>query len=188
LGDHGLAPLLIVAGALLSSWIVIGLFLNKILKGNSPELMLEIPPYRWPPLGITFSKLWLRVKEFIVDAFPFVIAGVLVVNLLQYVKFFRAISIACSPIVSSLLGLPQEAIFPLIIGFLRKDIAAGLLMPLGLSVKQLIIACVVLAMSFPCIATFIIFLKELGLKYLLAATAIMLAATVLLGGLLNLIL
>jgi ferrous iron transport protein B len=87
-----------------------------------------------------------------------------------------------------MLGLPKEAVFPLIIGFLRKDIAAGLLIPLGLSLKQLIIASVVLAMSFPCIATFIIFLKELGLKYLLAATAIMIAATLIAGGILNIIL
>jgi ferrous iron transport protein B len=57
-----------------------------------------------------------------------------------------------------------------------------------LTLKQLIIASVVLAMSFPCIATFIIFLKELGLKYLLAATGIMLAVTLILGGVLNLIL
>jgi ferrous iron transport protein B len=188
LGGFGIMPLLTVAGTLLLSWVVIGFMLNKILKGSSPELILEIPPYRWPPFSIVFSKLWLRVKEFIVDAFPYVIVGVLIVNLLQYVKFFKAVSVACSPVVSTVLGLPQEAIFPLLIGFLRKDIAAGLLIPLGLSVKQLIIACVVLAMSFPCVATFIIFFKELGIKYLLAATAIMIGATLLFGGVLNLML
>lgn len=188
LGGFGPVPLLIVFFTLLSIWIVIGTILNRILKGNSPELMLEIPPYRWPPFGVIFSKLWLRVKEFIVDAFPFVIAGVLVINLLEYVRFFSMISDGCSPVVSRILGLPKEAVFPLLIGFLRKDIAAGLLVPLHLTLKQLIIASVVLAMSFPCIATFIIFLKELGLKYLLAATGIMLAATLILGGMLNLIL
>lgn len=188
LGAHGFSPLLIVFAALFSSWAVIGFVLNKVLKGYSPELVLEIPPYRFPPFNIIFSKLWLRVKEFIVDAFPFVILGVLIVNLLQYVKFFSLVSEAFEPYLKNILGLPKEAIFPLIIGFLRKDIAAGLLVPLGLNLKQLIISSVVLSMSFPCIATFIIFLKELGLKYLIAATAIMIAATLIVGALLNLIL
>ena len=188
LGAEGFTPLLIVYSSLFFSWIIIGFILNKVLKGNSPELVLEIPPYRWPPFNIIFSKLWLRVREFIVDAFPFVIMGVLIVNLLQYVQFFNAVSAFFEPVLKNILGLPREAVFPLSIGFLRKDIAAGLLIPLHLTLKQSIVACVVLAMSFPCIATFIIFLKELGLKYLIAATAIMISATLVVGGLLNFIL
>lgn len=188
LGGGGMMPLAVVFASLFFSWVVIGFILNKALKGYSPELVLEIPPYRWPPLGVIFSKLWLRVKEFIVDAFPFVILGVLIVNMLQYARFFRAISDFFEPVISRVLGLPPEAIFPLVIGFLRKDIAAGLLIPLDMSLKQLIVACVVLSMSFPCIATFIIFLKELGWRYLLAATGIMFAATLVVGGALNLIL
>jgi ferrous iron transport protein B len=188
LGGAGFAPLLIVFSSLFFSWIVIGFVLNKVLKGYSPELVLEIPPYRWPPFNIIVSKLWLRVKEFIIGAFPFVILGVLIVNLLQYAQFFNAVSLFFEPVLKKVLGLPKEAIFPLIIGFLRKDIAAGLLIPLQLTLKQLIVSCVVLSISFPCIATFIIFLKELGLKYLIAATMIMLFATLIVGGVLNLIL
>ncbi len=188
LGGYGTKPLLVVYSSLFFSWVAIGFVLNRTLKGYSPELVLEIPPYRFPPLNIIFSKLWLRIKEFIVDAFPYVILGVLLVNLLQYVQFFNMISSFFEPVMKRILGLPKEAIFPIIIGFLRKDIAAGLLIPLNMTLKQLIISCVVLAMSFPCIATFIIFLKELGLKYLLAATAIMLGATLIVGGVLNIIL
>lgn len=188
LGPGGFFPLVIVFATIFSAWIVIGFILNKVMKGYSPELVLEIPPYRWPPVGVIFSKLWLRVKEFIIDAFPFVLLGVFVVNLLYYFNFFKTVSAVFEPVVGRVLGLPNEAIFPLAIGFLRKDIAAGLLLPLGLSMKQLIVACVVLSMSFPCIATFVIFLKELGWKFLLASTAIMIVATLIAGGVLNLIL
>jgi ferrous iron transport protein B len=188
LGGYGWAPLTIVLATLMGAMVVIGVVLNKTLKGYSQELVLEIPPYRWPPFGVVFGKLWLRIKEFIVDAFPLVILGVLAVNLMVYVDIFRWISNIAEPVISRWLGLPKEAVFPLLIGFLRKDIAAGLLIPLSLNIKQLIVACVVLAMSFPCIATFIIFLKELGWKYLVAATAIMLAATLLVGGALNILL
>jgi ferrous iron transport protein B len=188
LGPWGMGPLAVVFGTLFFAWLIIGFALNKVLKGYSPELVLEIPHYRFPPMNIIFSKLWLRVKEFIVDAFPFVILGVLVVNLLQYFRVFDAASSIFAPVTRVILGLPEAAAFPLLIGFLRKDIAAGLLIPLQMDLKQTIIACVVLSMSFPCIATFIIFLKEMGLKYLLAATGIMVAATLIAGGALNLIL
>ncbi|MFA5038069.1 MAG: ferrous iron transporter B [Candidatus Omnitrophota bacterium] len=187
-GPWGIRPLIIVFMTLFLAWVVIGFVLNKVMKGYSPELVLEIPPYRFPPLNVVFVKLWLRVKEFIVDAFPFVILGVLIVNLMYYFEILNVVSRVFEPVMKTVLGLPNTAIFPLLIGFLRKDIAAGLLIPLNLDLKQTIIACVVLSMSFPCIATFIIFFKEMGWKYLLASTGIMIAATLIAGGLLNIIL
>jgi len=39
-----------------------------------------------------------------------------------------------------------------VLGFLRKDIAVGMLAALDLTPKQLIISVTILAMSFPCIA------------------------------------
>ncbi len=188
LSPFGIYPLIIVYASLFFVWVVIGFILNHSLKGYSPELVLEIPPYRFPPADIFFSKLWIRVREFIFDALPYVMLGVVIINLLQYIHIFEIVSDFFAPVMKAVLGLPKDAIFPLCIGFLRKDIAAGLLIPLGLSIKQLIIACVVLSMSFPCIATFVIFLKELGWKYLLAGIAIMAGVTLLVGGILNIIL
>jgi len=124
----------------------------------------------------------------LIEAIPVVLLGVLIINILIFFKLFDFVTGIFAPIVKGLFGLPKEAVVALAIGFLRKDIAAGLLIPLNMTIKQLIIASVVLAMSFPCIATFIIFLKELGLRYLLAATAIMILATMLVGGFLNLVL
>jgi ferrous iron transport protein B len=60
-----------------------------------------------------------------------------------------------------------------------------MLMPLGLSAKQLFIAATLLAMSFPCIATFVVIWKELGLRYLAKATLIMVAISVVVGAVLN---
>ena len=46
----------------------------------------------------------------------------------------------------------------------------------------------VLAMFFPCIATFVVLLKELGLKDFIKSTAIMIVTAILTGGILNIIL
>jgi len=75
-----------------------------------------------------------------------------------------------------------------LIGFLRKDVAVGMLGPLALTTKQLIIGCVILAIYFPCIATFIVLVKELGLKDMFKAALIMIFTAVIVGGILNLIL
>jgi ferrous iron transport protein B len=86
------------------------------------------------------------------------------------------------------MGLPKEAVSSLIIGFLRKDVAVGMLEPLGLSIKQLIIACTVLAIYFPCIATFAVLVRELGIKMMLYASLIMIFSAALVGGIMNLLL
>jgi ferrous iron transport protein B len=188
LGKHGIFPLLIVYGTLALTWLALGMILNRLTPGFSPELLLEIPPYRFPPAPILLRKTWWRIREFITEALPLIIIGVLVVNLLYRLNIFDAIANVTAPVVSGLFGLPKEAIVAIVIGFLRKDVAVGMLVPLALSVKQLIVASVVLATFFPCIATFVIFIRELGIVDMLKATAIMLATSLTVGGLLNFIL
>ena len=76
----------------------------------------------------------------------------------------------------------------LVIGFLRKDVALGMLAPLALTAEQLVIGSVVLAMFFPCIATFVILLRELGAINMLKSAGVMISAALITGGILNLIL
>jgi len=90
-----------------------------------------------------------------------------------------------APVVTGILGLPAEAITALLIGFLRKDVAMGMLGLLQLNGRELVVGSVVLAMSFPCVATFIVLWRELGLKDLLKSTALMILSAVAAGGILN---
>jgi len=186
LGKFGGLYVFSVYLVLFSLLLILGIILNRTLRGYSPELLLEIPPYRIPPLFMLIKKLYLRIKAFIFDALPVVLLGVLVINILNFFKLFDFFTSIFKPFLTKLFGLPKESIFALLIGFLRKDIAVGLLIPLNLSIKQLLISTVLLGLSFPCIATFIILLKELGFKALLKATAIMLGVGIIVGGILNL--
>ncbi|MDD5634748.1 MAG: ferrous iron transporter B [Candidatus Omnitrophica bacterium] len=170
---------------LFSIILVLGVILNRVLPGYSPEFLLEIPPYRFPPVAILGKKLYFRIKSFLVEAVPIVLIGVLVINILLYFKLFDIITSISAPVIHGLFGLPKEAIVSLVIGFLRKDVAVGMLAPLGLSAKQLFIAATLLAISFPCIATFIILWKELGLKDLIKSALIMLGISLIVGTALN---
>jgi ferrous iron transport protein B len=169
-------------------WVILGFILNHTVKGFSPELLIEIPPYRLPPWRAILQKLWMRTFSFLKEALPIILGAVFVINLLYYANVFNAIANFTAPVVTNLLGLPKEAVSAIVVGFLRKDVALGMLAPLALSAKQLVVSSVVMAMFFPCIATFIVLLRELGIWNLLKAVGIMIAASLIVGGLLNLIL
>jgi ferrous iron transport protein B len=165
---------------------ILGIILNRFLKGYSPEFLLEIPPYRFPQPSMLLKKLYFRIRGFLIEAVPVVLLGVLAINILIYLKLFDAVTNIFAPVIKGLFGLPKEAVAALVIGFLRKDVAVGMLMPLGLTAKQLFIAATLLAISFPCIATFAVLLKELGLKELIKATLIMITVSIIVGTALNL--
>lgn len=188
IGKYGAKGMGTVFGTLFMVWIILGLFLNKIMKGESPEIFVEIPPYRLPYLGALFKKLWMRTKGFLRQAIPYVLLGVFFVNVLYSLGIIEFVGKLTAPIVTGILGLPKEAVGALIIGFLRKDVAVGMLLPLGLNLSQIIVASVVLAMYFPCVATFAVLIKELGIKDMLKSALIMIISALVVGGLLNLLL
>ncbi len=187
-GQRGGQYVAMVYGTLFFVWIILGFILNRFARGFSPELLIEIPPYRLPLWQAVLEKLWLRVRGFLREAVPIILGAVLAINILYALGVFDAIANFTAPVVTGLLGLPKEAVMALVIGFLRKDIAVGMLAPLALTSGQLVIGSVVLAMFFPCVATFIVLLRELGIFGLLKATGIMVATALTVGALLNLIL
>lgn len=125
---------------------------------------------------------------FLKEALPLVLLGVLVVNILYFLKVFDFIANLTSPIITNVFGLPKEAVAAIAIGFFRKDVAVGMLGTLDLTAKQLVVAATVLAMFFPCIATFVVLFKELGIADMFKSILVMLISSLIVGGLLNAIL
>lgn len=185
-GARGWQYVAIVYGTLFVVWFILGIILNHTVKGFSPELLVEIPSYRLPSWRTVLQKLWMRVYGFLRGAVPIILGAVLVISILYVLGIFGAVANFTAPVVTGLLGLPKESVTAIVIGFLRKDVALGMLAPLALSTKQLIVGSVVLAMSFPCIATFVVLLRELGVINMLKSAGIMITAALLVGGILNL--
>jgi len=187
-GKHGGQYVAMVYGILFVVWVIIGFLLRHAVRGFAPELLIEIPPYRIPIWRTVLQKLWTRTHGFLVEAVPIILGAVLVINVLYFFGVFDAIANFAAPVVTGLLGLPKEATTALVIGFLRKDVALGMLAPLSLSPGQLVIGSVVLTMLFPCIATFVVLLRELGFVNMLKSAAIMISSALIVGGVLNLVL
>ncbi len=184
-GKHGGGYVAIVYGVLFLVWLILGLILNKLIKGFSPPLLIEVPPYRLPPLATVLKKLWMRVLGFAKEALPVVFLGILVINIFYYFKVFDYIAVVTAPVIQGLLGLPKEAVVAILVGFLRKDVAVGMLSPLNLTAQQAVVGSIVLAMFFPCIASFIIFLKEFGIKAIIKLTLIMFISAIVVGSVVN---
>ena len=188
LGPYGIQYIGLVFFTLVFLYIVMGLIMNKFVKGESPEIFLEIPAYRRPSLKVILKKTWMRVRWFLREAIPFLFAGVLVINILYSVGFLQWLGTVLSPVMQGLFGLPGESGVSMIIGFLRKDLAVGMLLPLGMSPMQLVIATTMLTIYFPCVATFAVLVKELGIKDMLKSAAIMVGTAVIVGFILKLVL
>ncbi|RKY90640.1 ferrous iron transporter B, partial [candidate division KSB1 bacterium] len=187
-GRFGAKGLGLVFGTLIVVWLVLGSLLNLILKGESPEIFVEIPPYRLPYPQALVKKLWMRTMGFLTDAIPWVIVGIFIVNVLYSLGVIEIIGRIAAPVVTGLFGLPRGAVVALLIGFLRKDVAVGMLSPLGMTMDQLVVASVVLAMYFPCVATFTVLIKELGIKDMMKSLLIMITSALIVGGVLNFVL
>lgn len=186
-GQHGFQYVALIYGVLLAAWVIIGVVLNRVVKGFTPELLIEIPPYRLMPWRLWLEKFWMRVKEFLVEAVPIMIIAIPVINLLNLLGIFQAFSSFTAPVISGMLGLPPTAIAPIFVAFFRMDAAMALLAPLQMTAKQLVVSSVFLVMFFPCIATFIIILRELGPLNLLKSLAIMIGSAIIAASLVNLL-
>jgi ferrous iron transport protein B len=187
-GRRGIGPVLVVYGTLFVVWLLISLVLRFTTREFQPELLVEIPPYRLPTARALATKMWLRISGFVREALPIILTAIVAVNVLYQLNLFTYVARFAEPVVTRVWGMPPESVVPLLVGILRKDVALGLFAPLELTGKQLIIGSVVLAMFFPCIATFVVLFRELGFKGGLKSIGIMLLAVFLTGGALNLIL
>ncbi len=186
-GRHGGKYLAIVFGTLIFTAGGIAFILHKIMKGEAPPIAIEIPPYRLPRAGTFFKKLWMRTRGFLLEAIPLIILGIFVINLLDTFGFIEVLANIFGAPMKYILGLPKETVSVVVLGFLRKDISIALLEPFGLSIKQLIVASVFLVLYLPCLATFTILIKELGLKDSLKIVGLTLLAALVVGGALNVI-
>jgi ferrous iron transport protein B len=188
LGSFGLVYVILVFATLFLVFISSGLILNRLMKGDSPEICLEIPPYRKPDPMTVLKKTWMRIRWFLKEAIPFVFLGVLIINVLYAIGFVDWLGDIFAPVIQGWFGLPQEATTALLIGFLRKDLAVGMLLPLAMSPLQLVIATTLLTIYFPCVGTFAVMFRELGIRDMIKATAFMAGTAFVVGGAMRLVL
>jgi small GTP-binding protein len=158
---------------------ITGKLLTHLLPEDAPGLILEMPPYRVPTFKAVFNKAWFRIREFVVEAWPTLIAGSGVLAVLSYLNLAIYFNLLIRPF-TWLLGLPAEVGVPLIFGILRKELSLVMLgQALGtmnfdkvMTPAQLFTFTVFVMFYVPCVATLIMLRREVGTKGMWWITAL----------------
>jgi len=177
------------AGIVVLVLFLVGYLSSKLIKGDTSDFMMELPPIRLPKLKNIVVKTVGRIEWYLKEAVPLFILGTLVLFAADKLMLLGLLEKAASPVVVGLLGLPEKASEAFLVGFLRRDYgAAGFyaLQKQGLmDHAQVLVSVVTITLFVPCIAQFFVAIKERGLKASLAILAFVLPFSILVGTALN---
>ncbi len=180
--------LLIWAGVIVLEFVFIGYLAARILPGEAPTFILEMPPLRVPRLSNIAVKTYSRMQWYFLEVLPlFVLASVLIwVGRLTGI-FDLALKVMEYP--TTWIGLPSDAADVFLFGFFRRDFGAAGLYGMHdaglLTGVQLVVAAVTLTLFMPCIAQFMMTVKERGFKMALAISGFILPSAFLAGFIVN---
>jgi ferrous iron transport protein B len=153
----------------------------SIFLGKPTGLVMEMPNLKLPSLKATYHKTYFKVREFIMVAVPLLIAGSVVLSLLEYFEASKFINYAFSPLISFVLGLPEQLGSTLIFGFLRKELvivmayqAMGTSSVAGMSLTtaQAVVFTIFVILYIPCVSTFVVIWKEFGGRIIILTSLI----------------
>ncbi len=160
----GAQYLVIYAVTILIVYILAGTFLNRVLPGESTDLLIDLPPLRLPGFKNILQKTYVKSKFFIREAGPVFAIGAIVITLLQESGILNTIQNLVSPVIEGWLGLPREAATAFIMGIVRRDFGAAGLNSLTLTADQTTVALITITLFVPCIAAMMIMIKERNWK------------------------
>ena len=169
--------LLVWAFVVITIFILVGYFASMVIPGDEPSFYMEIPPLRLPNLNNIFTKTYARVRWYFTEILPMFILASVLIWFGQLSGLFRLFtSVLEHPV--RWIGLPDKTAVAFLFGFFRRDYGAAGLYDLKktglLSGNQLVVACVTLTLFLPCVAQFMMNVKERGWKTGLAISVFVL--------------
>ncbi len=141
-------------------------FFGRIVKEESSELLLELPPYHFPSLRVVWWITWERSKSFITKIAGLLLAFSIFAWLMEYLGLTSVIGAILAKIFSPF-GLEDPRLgFAILMGFFAKELIisslavsfgtadlAEISAQLGLSAPQALALIVFVAFYTPCVAT-----------------------------------
>jgi len=168
LGGVSFAAVLTLFSVVLAQMFIVGWLAGQLLRGQRSDFIMELPPIRLPKLRNLVTKTRMRVWWYLGEAVPLFLAGTVLLFVLDRLDALDAVAAAGRPVVTGMLGLPPETAQILMMGFLRRDYGAAGLFHLAQSGQltgvQAVVALTVMTLFIPCVANFLMIVKERGLK------------------------
>ncbi|HEX6095874.1 MAG TPA: ferrous iron transporter B [Thermoanaerobaculia bacterium] len=154
---------------------LVGFLASKLVPGETGDFIVELPPMRMPRLSNILIKVLARTEWYLKEAVPLFILGTLLLYVLDITHLLAVLQQVLAPLVVGALGLPAEAANAFVIGFLRRDYGAAGLFAMqrggALDPNQTVIALTVITLFIPCVANFLVMVRERGKRAALGIAA-----------------
>jgi len=142
-----------------------GFVLNRCRKGEPATFFMEIPPIRWPKIGNVLAKTFNRLKWYALEVIPIFVYASILIWVGKITKIFELLTgLLAYP--ANWAGLPDKMGEIFLYGFFRRDFGAAGMYDLTdvMTLRELVVATVILTLFVPCIAQFSVMIKERGTK------------------------
>jgi ferrous iron transport protein B len=189
LSDIGPAATVVWVGIITGVILLVGYLASKVIPGDPSDFILEIPPIRVPQLSNLGIKTMARIEWYLREAVPLFVIGTFILFVADRMGWLLAMQRVAEPVVVGALNLPPKTTEAFLIGFLRRDYGAaglfdmsraGLLTPL-----QVVVSLVTITLFIPCLANFLVIIKEQGAKVAAGMAAFIFPFAVIVGAAVN---
>jgi ferrous iron transport protein B len=170
---------LTVIAVVASQLLLVGFLASKVIRGKPSEFIFEIPPIRMPQMKNVGFKTLVRLQWYLKEAVPLFLIGTFFLFILDKIhlhgrSLLAWIQTGMEPVLTGLLYLPRETAGIFLLGFLRRDYGAAGFYDLArkglLTGQQIVVSMIVITLFVPCLASFLMIIKEQGIKRALAIT------------------
>jgi ferrous iron transport protein B len=190
LGNVGAAATAAWTAILVGVILAVGYLASKVIPGESSDFILEIPPIRLPQLGNLAVKTMARIEWYLREAVPLFLLGTFILFAADRMGWLLWLQKASEPLVVGLLDLPPKTSEAFLIGFLRRDYGAAGLFDMArsglLTNLQVVVSLVTITLFIPCLANFLVIIKEQGTKVAAGMALFIFPFAILVGALVNL--
>ncbi len=151
-------------GIALLVFIGVAAMAGKILKGNVPPMIIQVPNLLIPNGKTYGKKLLIRMKHFLLEAEGPMLIAVVIAAVFKETGILDFVSVLASPFIQGWLGLPAQATDGLLLGIVRREMSIAPLVGLNLSNLQVLVAALVSLFYLPCLSVFGIIASEFNAK------------------------
>ncbi len=190
LSDVGPVATAVWGGIIVGVILLVGYLASKVIPGDPSDFILEIPPIRMPQMSNLAIKTMARIEWYLREAVPLFVIGTLILFVADRMGWLLWMQQAAEPIVVGALDLPPKTTEAFLIGFLRRDYGAAGLFDMAraglLTNLQVVVSLVTITLFIPCLANFLVIIKEQGAKVASGIAVFIFPFAVIVGAAVNL--
>ena len=172
-------------------FLLVGFLIARIIPGETPDFFMELPPLRLPRLANVWVKTSSRMRWYFMEILPLFLLASVIIWLGNITGLFdSALKLLGYP--SRWIGLPEETAQAFLYGFFRRDYGVAGLYDIHRGVvltgNQLAVATITLTLFLPCVAQFLVMIKERGWRMAVSVACFVFPFAFVVGGVVNFVL